>query len=744
MELLNRRVISYILFLCLWPVLTHAQSTQIAAIRPLTVGPVTLTSIASACIPTNSPPTIAALDIGGYSGVSVEVTGTWTGTLRFEMSTRGTVFQPVQLVTAAGTTSGTTTTVNGLFMGGAIGKYLCVRASALTGSAIVMLRATTGGVVALGDVSFSGTIGTVDQGFAGGQAWKVDASDTTQPVSGTVSVTGTTTVAGDVGVTGTVAVSAVSGSVTVAQATGTNLHVVCDSGCASSGGTSQLDRATFTFGTTPETPVGGVYNSSITALTSGQTGALALTTARKVHTALFDAADNALTSLAAGAERAITVAVVDSSGNQVSAFGGSGGTAQNDNTAFTYGTTAQTPVGCVYNSAITAITSGRAGALGCTTARKLHTALFDSADNAITSIAAGGTRPLTVAVLDSGGNQISSFGGSGGTSQNDNTTFTYGTTAQTPIGCVYNSSITAITAGRAGSVGCTTARKLHTALFDASDNALTSIAAGAQRSITVAVVDSGGNQISSFGGSGGISQNDNTTFTYGTTGVTPVGCVFANSPTAITSGRAAAIGCNTNREIFVAPHAVTNAGTFAVQSVDQGNVASGATDSGNPVKVGGKYNSTPITLTNGQRGDLQMDATGYVKVQVASVAGSAPVLDPCQGNTKLFKPISQITNTQLVTGTSAKKLYICSLLVNTGDVENISFVEGTGSVCATSTLAVIGGTSAATGNNLSANGGYTLGNGAAAVAATAVNANNLCLFQSGTGLIAGVMTYVVQ
>lgn len=46
-----------------------------------------------------------------------------------------------------------------------------------------------------------------------------------------------------------------------------------------------------------------------------------------------------------------------------------------------------------------------------------------------------------------------------------------------------------------------------------------------------------------------------------------------------------------------------------------GGVASAATDSGNPVKVGGKYNLTPPTLTDGQRGDLQQDANGYAKVR---------------------------------------------------------------------------------------------------------------------------------
>lgn len=54
----------------------------------------------------------------------------------------------------------------------------------------------------------------------------------------------------------------------------------------------------------------------------------------------------------------------------------------------------------------------------------------------------------------------------------------------------------------------------------------------------------------------------------------------------------------------------------------QGNVASGATDSGNPVKVGGKYNTTPPTLTNGQRGDAQLDVNGNSKVtQATLVAG---------------------------------------------------------------------------------------------------------------------------
>ncbi len=56
-------------------------------------------------------------------------------------------------------------------------------------------------------------------------------------------------------------------------------------------------------------------------------------------------------------------------------------------------------------------------------------------------------------------------------------------------------------------------------------------------------------------------------------------------------------------------------------SIPDGGIASGAADSGNPVKVGGRYNSTPPTLTDGQRGDLQLDSSGSLKV---ALGGSLP------------------------------------------------------------------------------------------------------------------------
>lgn len=50
-----------------------------------------------------------------------------------------------------------------------------------------------------------------------------------------------------------------------------------------------------------------------------------------------------------------------------------------------------------------------------------------------------------------------------------------------------------------------------------------------------------------------------------------------------------------------------------------GAVGAGATDSGNPIKIGGKYNTTLPTLTDGQRGDAQLDTRGNLRVVLSTV-----------------------------------------------------------------------------------------------------------------------------
>jgi hypothetical protein len=72
---------------------------------------------------------------------------------------------------------------------------------------------------------------------------------------------------------------------TATQATGTNLHMVCDSGCSSSAGFA--DNATFTIGTTAINPVGGVFDDTPpTAIATGKAASARITNNRALHTNL--------------------------------------------------------------------------------------------------------------------------------------------------------------------------------------------------------------------------------------------------------------------------------------------------------------------------------------------------------------------------------------------------------------------------------------------------------------------------
>lgn len=78
--------------------------------------------------------------------------------------------------------------------------------------------------------------------------------------------------------------------------------------------------------------------------------------------------------------------------------------------------------------------------------------------------------------------------------------------------------------------------------------------------------------------------------------------------------------------------ATTDSGTFSLIALlkrllgklpSNGDIASGAADSGNPLKAGAKYNATLPTFTDGQRSDLQANAKGALIVQLAGTGGVA-------------------------------------------------------------------------------------------------------------------------
>jgi hypothetical protein len=111
-----------------------------------------------------------------------------------------------------------------------------------------------------------------------------------------------------------------------------------------------------------------------------------------------------------------------------------------------------------------------------------------------------------------------------------------------------------------------------------------------------------------------------------------------------------------------------------------------------------------------------------------------------------FANIQQTAGAQIVTGVSGRRIYVCSINLVSATAQNVAIVAGTGTVCATTTVAVpglSGGATAATGWNLSANGGIAHGGGLGAIAKTTVNADNLCVLQSSSGQLSGGISYAI-
>jgi hypothetical protein len=195
-----------------------------------------------------------------------------------------------------------------------------------------------------------------------------------------------------------------------------------------------------------------------------------------------------------------------------------------------------------------------------------------------------------------------------------------------------------------------------------------------------------------------------------------------------------------------------------------GNVASGATDSGNPVKVGCKFNSTRPTFTDGQRGDCQIDTRGNLAVCLSTDAGSscngAATLNT-DGNAAAVNGIrsgsfgfnynsvtwdreftcsnsapvnvTAAATTQLVALASSQVIRVCSFVITESLAGTAKFVYGTGANCATGTTDITGAMVLAT------NASIQLSAVNGSLFRTAAS-NALCL-AAVTGNITGFVTY---
>ena len=142
-------------------------------------------------------------------------------------------------------------------------------------------------------------------------------------------------------------------------------------------------------------------------------------------------------------------------------------------------------------------------------------------------------------------------------------------------------------------------------------------------------------------------------------------------------------------------------------------------------------------------------------INLASIGASAVTHDPCFNNfaNTFNAQINLTASGVIITHTTGKVPYICSIDIVSSAAENIALVEGTGSVCATNIFGLAGGATAATGWNITGNG-LAEGNGQAVRYSGIGNTANpgdshasgadVCLIVSGSAQVSGSARVVQQ
>jgi hypothetical protein len=216
--------------------------------------------------------------------------------------------------------------------------------------------------------------------------------------------------------------------------------------------------------------------------------------------------------------------------------------------------------------------------------------------------------------------------------------------------------------------------------------------------------------------------------------------------------------------VTVGSHAVTNAGTFATQSaitaasgsiasgaISSGAVASGAFASGSIASgaiasgavASGAYGSDSGSFGVGATGAAP-PAKGVLNAGLGSGAtgGLLTGITVCDQDANIN--ISTATTTLLITGVSGRKVHFCA--INVGPVaaaQNIVLIEGTGATCGTGTAGFWGGTTAASGWNIAANGGLAYGIGFGDIAATTTTGDSVCAVTSAGVQTTGHIKYAI-
>lgn len=124
----------------------------------------------------------------------------------------------------------------------------------------------------------------------------------------------------------------------------------------------------------------------------------------------------------------------------------------------------------------------------------------------------------------------------------------------------------------------------------------------------------------------------------------------------------------------------------------------------------------------------------------------AQINSGCSAGVLVWTPISLSTGaTQtIVPGVLNEKVYICKLFLQTSSANNVAIVEGTGTNCSTVSAGIFGGTTSGTGFIMGANGNLSMNGDASAWGVTATPGDQICLINSASTQLSGVMVTVTQ
>jgi hypothetical protein len=377
------------------------------------------------------------------------------------------------------------------------------------------------------------------------------------------------------------------------------LQIQCASGCGGSGGTSQADNSAVT----DITGIGALYDTTPPAITDGNVGLPVMDSSRRLI---------------------------------VNCGAGCSGSSFADNSAFTFGTSSVTPIAGVFDDTSTNTATENSAAVARITAQKgLHVNIRNASG---TELATSGA-PLRIDPTGTTTQPVS--------------------LASVPSHNVTNAGTFAVQATQSGTWTVQPGNTANTTPW------LTTITQGGN---TAAVNASGQLSITCANCSGsGASFVDDAAFTVGTSSGAPAMALFDDvTPDSVNEGDVGVLRMSANRvgyfqirdaagnerganvnasnqlsvsvdnTVTVASHAVTNAGTFAVQAAQsgtwtvqpgntanttpwlvdaRGNVAHDAADSGNPLKLGAKAETSisgATMVADADRTDLYAGIDGVL------------------------------------------------------------------------------------------------------------------------------------